>query len=144
MRRPLIAPLTLFAGLVSIATVTPALADTTDTVLPVVSAVGGDPDDAGYLEFHAASDTAIDASSVTARLTLRVSGDRPVTAVTGFTLVSGTAEDGTWRSSDRVALGTHGVYDTTVDLADADGDHPAFLGQGVVRYEDLPLSLIHI
>ena len=139
MRRPLIAPLTLIAGLVSIATVTPALADTTDTVLPVVSSVGGDPDDAGYLEFHATSDTAIDAGSITAQLTLRVSGDRPVTTVTGFTLVSGTAQDGTWRSSDRLALGTHGVYDTTVDLADADGDHPDYLGQGVVAYEDLPV-----
>ncbi|MFI6244770.1 hypothetical protein [Streptomyces sp. NPDC051016] len=139
MRRPLIAPLTLIAGLMSVATVSPALADTADTVLPVVSAVGGDPDDAGYLEFHATSDTAIDASSVTAQLTLRVSGDRPVTTVTGFTLVSGTAEDGTWRSSDRLALGTHGVYDTTVDLTDADGDHPAYLGQGEVRYEDLPV-----
>jgi hypothetical protein len=70
---------------------------------------------------------------------LRVSGDRPVTAVTGFTLVSGTAEDGTWRSSDRMALGAHGVYDATLDLADTDGDHPENLGQGVVPYEDLPV-----
>ncbi|MFI1047026.1 hypothetical protein ACH4U3_14630 [Streptomyces griseoruber] len=139
MRRHLIAPLSLVAGLVTVATAGPALADTTDLVLPVVSALGGDPDDAGYLEFHATSDTAIDPDSLTAQLTLRVSGDRPVTTVTGFTLVSGTAEDGTWRSSDRMALGTHGVYDTTLDLADADGDHPAHLGQGVVRYEDLPV-----
>ncbi|MER7922284.1 hypothetical protein ABTY96_04000 [Streptomyces sp. NPDC096057] len=139
MRRPLIAPLSLIAALVSIPAAGPAFADTTDTVLPVVSSVGGDPDDAGYLEFHATSDTAIDAGSITAQLTLRVSGDRPVTTVTGFALVSGTAEDGTWRSSDRMALGTHGVYDTTVDLADADGDHPDYLGQGVVAYEDLPV-----
>ncbi|MGY5014686.1 hypothetical protein ACWCY6_42590 [Streptomyces sp. 900105755] len=139
MRRPLIAPLSLIAALVSIPAAGPAFADTADTVLPVVSSVGGDPDDAGYLEFHATSDTAIDAGSITAQLTLRVSGDRPVTTVTGFTLVSGTAQDGTWRSSDRMALGTHGVYDTTVDLADADGDHPNYLGQGVVAYEDLPV-----
>ncbi|MGY5061166.1 hypothetical protein ACWDFR_45270 [Streptomyces sp. 900105755] len=139
MRRPLIAPLSLIAALVSIPAAGPAFADTADTVLPVVSSVGGDPDDAGYLEFHATSDTAIDAGSITAQLTLRVSGDRPVTTVTGFTLVSGTAQDGTWRSSDRMALGTHGVYDTTVDLADADGDHPDYLGQGVVAYEDLPV-----
>ncbi|MBW8799412.1 MAG: hypothetical protein JF597_39320 [Streptomyces sp.] len=139
MRRPLIAPLSLIAALVSIPAAGPAFADTADTVLPVVSSVGGDPDDAGYLEFHATSDTAIDAGTITAQLTLRVSGDRPVTTVTGFTLVSGTAEDGTWRSSDRMALGTHGVYDTTVDLADADGDHPDYLGQGVVAYEDLPV-----
>ncbi|MGY4928768.1 hypothetical protein [Streptomyces sp. 900105755] len=139
MRRPLIAPLSLIAALVSIPAAGPAFADTADTVLPVVSSVGGDLDDAGYLEFHATSDTAIDAGSITAQLTLRVSGDRPATTVTGFTLVSGTAEDGTWRSSDRMALGTHGVYDTTVDLADADGDHPDYLGQGVVAYEDLPV-----
>ncbi|MEU4038548.1 hypothetical protein [Streptomyces collinus] len=139
MRRPLIAPLSLIAALASIPAAGPAFADTADTVLPVVSSVGGDPDDAGYLEFHATSDTAIDVGSITAQLTLRVSGDRPVTTVTGFTLVSGTAEDGTWRSSDRMALGTHGAYDTTVDLADADGDHPTYVGRGVVRYEDVPV-----
>lgn len=139
MRRSLIAPLALIAGLGSITSASPALADTTGPVLPVVSALGGDPDDAGYLEFHATSDTAIDADSISARLTLRVSGDRPVKAVSGFTLVSGSAQDGTWRSSDRMALGTHGVYDTVVDLTDADGDHPEFLGQGIVRYEDLPV-----
>lgn len=139
MRRTLIAPLSLVACLVTLAAAGPAFADTTDTVLPVISSLGGDSDDAGYLEFHAASDTAIDPGSITAQLTLRVSGDRPVTTVTGFTLVSGTAEDGTWRSSERMALGAHGVYDTTLDLVDADGDHPAYLGQGVVRYEDLPV-----
>ncbi|MDX3453856.1 hypothetical protein PV396_18210 [Streptomyces sp. ME02-8801-2C] len=140
MRRSLIAPLALVAGLASIASAGPALADTpAGPVLPVVSDLGGDPGDAGYLEFHASSDTAIDPASITAQLTLRVSGDRPVTAVTGFTLVSGSAQDGTWRSSQRLALGAHGVYDATLDLADADGDHPGNLGQGVLRYEDVPV-----
>ncbi|TKA09581.1 hypothetical protein [Actinacidiphila oryziradicis] len=138
MRRPLIAPLALIAGLATLASASPALADT-PPVLPVISAVGADPNDAGYLDFHATSDSAIDPASVTAQLTFRVSGERPVTTVTGFTLVSGTPEDGTWRTTARMALGAHGDYDAVVDLADADGDHPAYLGRAVVRYVDLPV-----
>ncbi|MDF6043793.1 VCBS repeat-containing protein [Streptomyces sp. JH14] len=142
MRRSLIAPLALIASLASLAAASPALADTSgaaDPVRPVISALGGDPDDAGYLEFHAVSDSAIDPASIAAQLTLRVSGDWPTTTVTGFSLVSGSAQDGTWRSSERLQLGAHGVYDATVDLADTEGDHPAYLGQGQLRYEDLPV-----
>lgn len=142
MRRPLIAPFALIASLASLAAASPALADTSgaaDPVRPVISALGGNRDDDGYLEFHAVSDSAIDPASITAQLTLRVSGDRPTTTVTGFSLVSGSAQDGTWRSSERLQLGAHGVYDAAVDLADADGDHPAYLGQGELRYEDLPV-----
>lgn len=138
MRRPLIAPLALIAGLATLASASPALADTSP-VLPVISAVGADPADAGYLDFHATSDSAIDPASVTAQLTFRVSGEQPVTTVTGFTLVSGTPEDGTWRTTARMALGSHGVYDAVLDLTDADGDHPAYLGRGVVRFVDLPV-----
>ncbi|MGW2278834.1 hypothetical protein [Streptomyces sp. NPDC001770] len=138
MRQTLLAPLSLIVGLVTIAGASPALADTTGTVLPVIASIVNDPDDAGFLEFHATSDTAIDPASITAQLTLRVSGDRPVRTVTGFTLVSGTAEDGTWRSG-RMVLGAHGVWDTVLDFSDADGDHPAYLGQTTVRYENLPV-----
>ncbi|MCW2903837.1 MAG: hypothetical protein JWO67_6102, partial [Streptosporangiaceae bacterium] len=123
VRRPLIAPLALIAGLASLASASPALADT-PPVLPVISVVGTDPNDAGYLDFHATSDSAIDPASVTAQLTFRVSGERPVTTVTGFTLVSGTPQDGTWRTTARMALGSHGDYDAVVDLADADGTRP--------------------
>lgn len=145
MRRSLVAPLALVAGLASLAAPGSALADSSgpaDAVQPVISGLGGDPADAGYLEFHAVSDTAIDPASISAQLTLRVSGDRPTTTVTGFSLVSGSAQDGTWRSSDRLELGAHGIYDVTVDLADADGDHPApppYPGQGTLDYQDLPV-----
>ena len=54
-------------------------------------------------------------ASISAQLTLRVSGDRPTTTVTGFSLVSGSAQDGTWRSSERLQLVTQGVYDAAVE-----------------------------
>jgi hypothetical protein len=126
--------------LVSLSLAAPASADTPDPVAPVISSLGSSADDAGFLEFHATSDTPIDPASVMARLTLRISGDRPVTTVdTGFELVSGTPTDGTWRTVTRLALAAHGWYDATLDLADADGDHPAYPAQGEVNYNDWPV-----
>ncbi|MET7988496.1 hypothetical protein [Streptomyces sp. NPDC005281] len=126
--------------MVSLSLAAPASADTPGPVAPAISALGSSSDDAGFLEFHAASDTPIDPASVTAQLTLRVSGERPVTTVdTGFELVSGTPTDGTWRTTTRLSLAAHGWYDATLDLADADGDHPAYPAHGEINYNDWPV-----
>jgi hypothetical protein len=90
------------------------------TGAPVFGDVGSDPSDTGFLTVAVSSDSAV--TEVSADLT-ELRGANPANVpVTGFTLVSGTAQDGVWRSPRMSRLPSYGSYDVTVSAQDSDGD----------------------
>ncbi|MFD1304473.1 hypothetical protein ACFQ5X_01275 [Streptomyces kaempferi] len=104
---------------------------------PVFGDVGSDPSDAGFVTVAVSSDSAI--TEVSADLT-EVRGANPATvAVTGFTLVSGTAQDGVWRSPRMSQLPSYGSYDVTVSAQDSDGDIASSAHATTVDVEPKPV-----
>ncbi|WP_328914348.1 MULTISPECIES: hypothetical protein [unclassified Streptomyces] len=88
---------------------------------PVIGAVHSAPGDGGLLDVAAASDSPI--TAITARLSpVDASGDAGRANVTDFTLLSGTATDGVWRSARLSALTGYGTYSVSLSVRDADGD----------------------
>ncbi|MFJ4987879.1 hypothetical protein ACIP9H_29260 [Streptomyces sp. NPDC088732] len=104
---------------------------------PVFGSVGSDPSDAGFLTVAVSSDSAI--TEVSAELT-ELHGAAPATVtVTGFTLVSGTPQDGVWRSPRMSQLPSYGGYDVTVSAQDSDGDSTSATGVTTVDVEPKPV-----
>lgn len=101
-------------------------------VLPQVTAFGPRADDPGLLEVHASSDAPID--TLTATVSRQAS---TVTEIGDFTLVSGTTQDGVWRSS-RLVLPLYASYDLALDVVDRDGDHLAVPSTSMTAY--LPVT----
>lgn len=107
------------------------------TGAPVFGNVGSDPSDAGFLTVAVSSDSAI--TEVSADLT-GLHGAHPATvAVTGFTLVSGTPQDGVWRSPRMSHLPSYGSYDVTVSAQDSDGDSTSAAHATTVDVEPKPV-----
>ncbi|MFE2580969.1 hypothetical protein ACFXGE_12965, partial [Streptomyces sp. NPDC059378] len=114
----------------------PAPADGTGGA-PVFGNVGSDPSDTGFLTVAVSSDSAV--TEVSADLTaLRGAGPSTVT-VTGFTLVSGTTQDGVWRSPRMSQLPSYGSYDVTVSAQDSDGDSTSSAHAATVDVEPKPV-----
>ncbi|MER5603325.1 hypothetical protein [Streptomyces sp. NPDC002265] len=114
----------------------PAPADGTGGA-PVFGDVGSDPSDTGFLTVAVTSDSAV--TEVSADLTaLRGAGPSTVT-VTGFTLVSGTPQDGVWRSPRMSQLPSYGSYDVTVSAQDSDGDSTSSAHATTVDVEPKPV-----
>ncbi|MFD7878339.1 hypothetical protein ACFV5G_30305 [Streptomyces sp. NPDC059766] len=114
----------------------PAPADGTGGA-PVFGNVGSDPSDTGFLTVAVSSDSAV--TEVSADLTaLRGAGPSTV-AVTGFTLVSGTPQDGVWRSPRMSQLPSYGSYDVTVSAQDSDGDSTSSAHATTVDVEPKPV-----
>ncbi|RPE41979.1 hypothetical protein EDD90_5080 [Streptomyces sp. Ag109_O5-1] len=107
------------------------------TGAPVFGNVGSDPSDAGFLTVAVSSDSAV--TEVSADLT-ELHGSAPATvAVTGFTLVSGTPQDGVWRSPRMSQLPSYGSYDVTVSAQDSDGDNTTSAHATTVDVEPKPV-----
>ncbi|MGW5478559.1 hypothetical protein [Streptomyces sp. NPDC004008] len=107
------------------------------TGAPVFGSVGSDPSDAGFLTVAVSSDSAI--TKVSADLT-ELHGANPATvAVTGFTLVSGTPQDGVWRSPRMSQLPSYGGYHVTVSAQDSDGDSTSAADATTVDVEPKPV-----
>ncbi|MFE2062141.1 hypothetical protein ACFXDH_07000 [Streptomyces sp. NPDC059467] len=107
------------------------------TGAPVFGNVGSDPSDAGFLTVAVSSDSAV--TEVSADLT-ELHGAAPATvAVTGFTLVSGTPQDGVWRSPRMSQLPSYGSYDVTVSAQDSDGDNTTSAHATTVDVEPKPV-----
>ncbi|MFD5819193.1 hypothetical protein [Streptomyces sp. NPDC127038] len=107
------------------------------TGAPVFGDVGSDPSDTGFLTVAVSSDSAV--TEVSADLT-ELRGANPATvAVTGFTLVSGTPQDGVWRSPRMSGLPSYGTYDVTVSAEDSDGDSTTAAGVTTVDVEPKPV-----
>ncbi|MGW3975306.1 hypothetical protein [Streptomyces mirabilis] len=107
------------------------------TGAPVFGNVGSDPSDAGFLTVAVSSDSAV--TEVSADLT-ELRGAAPATvAVTGFTLVSGTPQDGVWRSPRMSQLPSYGSYDVTVSAQDSDGDSTSSAHATTVDVEPKPV-----
>ncbi|MFH8394649.1 hypothetical protein [Streptomyces sp. NPDC018036] len=105
--------------------------------VPVFGDVGSDPSDTGFLTVAVSSDSPI--TEVSADLT-ELHGANPATvAVTGFTLVSGTPQDGVWRSPRMSGLPSYGTYDVTVGAEDSDGDSTTAAGVTTVDVEPKPV-----
>ncbi|MFJ9704753.1 hypothetical protein [Streptomyces sp. NPDC101234] len=107
------------------------------TGAPVFGNVGSDPSDAGFLTVAVSSGSAV--TEVSADLT-ELHGTAPATvAVTGFTLVSGTPQDGVWRSPRMSQLPSYGSYDVTVSAQDSDGDNTTSAHATTVDVEPKPV-----
>ncbi|MER5922692.1 hypothetical protein [Streptomyces mirabilis] len=107
------------------------------TGAPVFGNVGSDPSDAGFLTVAVSSDSAV--TEVSADLT-ELRGAVPATvAITGFTLVSGTPQDGVWRSPRMSQLPSYGSYDVTVSAQDSDGDSTSSAHATTVDVEPKPV-----
>ncbi len=107
------------------------------TGAPVFGDVGSDPSDAGFLTVAVSSDSAI--TEVSADLTEQHGADPATVAVTGFTLVSGTPQDGVWRSPRMSQLPSYGHYDVTVSAQDSDGDSTSAADATTVDVEPKPV-----
>ncbi|MEU2624775.1 hypothetical protein ABZ642_42830 [Streptomyces sp. NPDC007157] len=107
------------------------------TGAPVFGDVGSDPSDAGFLTVAVSSDSAI--TEVSAQLTELHGADPATVAVTGFTLVSGTPQDGVWRSPRMSQLPSYGGYDVTVNALDSDGDSTSAADTTTVDVEPKPV-----
>jgi hypothetical protein len=107
------------------------------TGAPVFGNVGSDPSDAGFLTVAVSSDSAI--TEVSADLTGLHGADPATVAVTGFTLVSGTPQDGVWRSPRMSHLPSYGSYDVTVSAQDSDGDSTSAAHATTVDVEPKPV-----
>ncbi|MER6223418.1 hypothetical protein ACWCYL_14020 [Streptomyces sp. 900105755] len=107
------------------------------TGAPVFGSVGSDPSDAGFLTVAVSSDSAI--TEVTADLT-ELHGAAPATvSVSGFTLVSGTPQDGVWRSPRMSQLPSYGKYAVAVSARDSDGDSTSAADVTTVDVEPQPV-----
>ncbi|MFF4832689.1 hypothetical protein [Streptomyces sp. NPDC001315] len=104
---------------------------------PVFGNVGSDPSDAGFLTVAVSSDSAV--TEVSADLTELRDADPATVAVTGFTLVSGTPQDGVWRSPRMSQLPSYGRYDVTVSAQDSDGDSASSAHATTVDVEPKPV-----
>ncbi|MFF4133649.1 hypothetical protein ACFY1B_19245 [Streptomyces mirabilis] len=107
------------------------------TGAPVFGNVGSDPSDAGFLTVAVSSDSAV--TEVSADLTELRGADPATVAVTGFTLVSGTPQDGVWRSPRMSHLPSYGSYDVTVSAQDSDGDSTSSAHATTVDVEPKPV-----
>ncbi|MFE2565524.1 hypothetical protein [Streptomyces mirabilis] len=107
------------------------------TGAPVFGNVGSDPSDAGFLTVAVFSDSAI--TEVSADLTELRGADPATVVVTGFTLVSGTPQDGVWRSPRMSQLPSYGSYDVTVSAQDSDGDSTSSAHATTVDVEPKPV-----
>jgi hypothetical protein len=107
------------------------------TGAPVFGNVSSDPSDAGFLTVAVSSDSAI--TEVSADLTELRGADPATVAVTGFTLVSGTPQDGAWRSPRMSQLPSYGSYDVTVSAQDSDGDSTSSTHATTVDVEPRPV-----
>ncbi|MFE2516708.1 hypothetical protein [Streptomyces mirabilis] len=107
------------------------------TGAPVFGNVGSDPSDAGFLTVAVSSDSAI--TEVSADLTELRGADPATVVVTGFTLVSGTPQDGVWRSPRMSQLPSYGSYDVTVSAQDSDGDSTSSAHATTVDVEPKPV-----
>ncbi|MCT9006324.1 hypothetical protein [Streptomyces rhizosphaerihabitans] len=107
------------------------------TGAPVFGDVGSDPSDAGFLTVAVSSDSAI--TEVSADLTELRGTDPATIAVTGFTLVSGTPQDGVWRSPRMSQLPSYGSYDVTVSAQDSDADSSSSAHATTVDVEPKPV-----
>ncbi|MFE2833619.1 hypothetical protein ACFXI6_21615 [Streptomyces mirabilis] len=107
------------------------------TGAPVFGNVGSDPSDAGFLTVAVSSDSAV--TEVSADLTERRGAAPATVAVTGFTLVSGTPQDGVWRSPRMSQLPSYGSYDVTVSAQDSDGDSTSSAHATTVDVEPKPV-----
>ncbi|MFF3575961.1 hypothetical protein [Streptomyces mirabilis] len=107
------------------------------TGAPVFGSVGSDPSDVGFLTVAVSSDSAV--TEVSADLTQLRGADPATVAVTGFTLVSGTPQDGVWRSPRMSQLPSYGSYDVTVSAQDSDGDNTSSAHATTVDVEPKPV-----
>ncbi|MCZ1001242.1 hypothetical protein O1M63_29325 [Streptomyces mirabilis] len=107
------------------------------TGAPVFGNVGSDPSDAGFLTVAVSSDSAV--TEVSADLTRAARRGPATVAVTGFTLVSGTPQDGVWRSPRMSQLPSYGSYDVTVSAQDSDGDSTSSAHATTVDVEPKPV-----
>jgi hypothetical protein len=107
-----------------------------DGVAPVFGSVGSDPSDTGFLTVAVSSDSAV--TDVSANLTALRGGAAGV-PVSGFTLVSGTAQDGVWRSPRLTQLPSYGRYKVAVSAEDADGDTTSAANAATVDVEQVPV-----
>lgn len=115
-----------------------ATVQTTDGDGPAVGDITLDADDNGFLDIALTSDSGV--TRVTADLTpLHASGNPEPTAVAGFTLVSGTAQDGVWRSGRLSGLSGYGEFTVGVSAQDADGDTTSAPAAGAVDFEKQPV-----
>lgn len=107
-----------------------------DGVAPVFGSVGSDPSDTGFLTVAVSSDSAV--TEVSAELTA-LRGAAADVPVTGFTLVSGTAQDGVWRSPRLTQLPSYGKYKVAVSSEDADGDTTSVADAALVYVAPVPV-----
>lgn len=116
------------AVLAALAT-TPAVAHA--AAPPVVNWAHSVEGDLGTLEVAAAAEAGVTAL----RAHIRSYGvEEDVAVVEDFVLVSGTAQDGVWRTPAPVRLDQLGYYDVVVDVTDADGNVASGPSWGTFTY----------
>jgi hypothetical protein len=113
-------------------TPTPTPTPTGNGVVPVFGTVASDPADNGFVQVSVSSDSAI--TQVTAYLTPINASGPTTTTVAGFTLVSGTAQDGVWRSPRLADLPGYTNYSVDVSATDTDGDTAAQASAGQIAF----------
>ncbi|MCZ4122445.1 hypothetical protein [Streptomyces sp. H39-S7] len=98
---------------------------------------GSVPDDCGTLEISARSGA--DIQKITAHLTLYATQSEVAEVrFKDLRLVSGTPQDGVWRTKKPLKLATIGSYRVDVDATDADGDHVRRQSAGDLSYFVVP------
>lgn len=107
------------------------------TGAPVFGDVFTDPSDTGFLTVAVSSGSAV--TEVSADLTQQHGANPATVAVTGFTLVSGTPQDGVWRSPRMSQLPSYGSYDVSVSAQDSAGDSASEADATVVDVEPAPV-----
>jgi 5-hydroxyisourate hydrolase-like protein (transthyretin family) len=126
---------TVVAGILA----TPATAGAAATI--TFDSAGSPQSNAGLLSIHAAAPSDITPDSITAHL---MSGGTDVQDVTGFSLTSGTAQDGTWTVGTAIAAGSGagqlpvGSYAVQVDATDTGGDSVTGQDAGTLNFLEQP------
>lgn len=130
-----LASVTVLAGILAI----PASASAADAI--TFDSAASPQGNAGLLSFHGTAPSDITAGSITAHL---ISGGTDVLEVTGFTLTSGTAQDGTWTVGTPIPAGSGagqlpvGSYAVQVDASDTGGDTVTGHAAGTLNFLEQP------
>ncbi|GAB1508068.1 hypothetical protein [Actinophytocola sp. KF-1] len=118
------------AGVLAALAATPPLTASAATP-PVVNWAHSVEDDLGTLEVAARAEAGVTAL----RAHIRKYGvDQDIAVVDDFVLVSGTVQDGVWRTPQPVQLAEFDYYDVVVDVTDADGNVASGPSRGTLTY----------
>jgi hypothetical protein len=117
------------AGALATLVAAPAVAQAASP--PVVNWAHSVEDDLGTLEVAAEAEAGV----TSLRAHIRKYGVEPdIAVVEDFELVSGTVQDGVWRTPEPVQLAEFDYYDVVVDVTDADGNVASGPSRGTLTY----------